>query len=110
MLGGFYWLLTKPSSPGKYDAFAQCLKEKQATFYGAFWCPHCKNQKAAFGSSAKYLPYVECSTPDGKGQLENCKNAGVESYPTWIFSDGSKETGEVSMEKLAEKTQCELPK
>ena len=34
--------------PGKYDGFAQCLKDKGATFYGAFWCPHCKAQKALF--------------------------------------------------------------
>ena len=51
-----------PAGPGKYDAFAQCLKDKGAVFYGAFWCPNCQEQKKLFDSSIKLLPYVECST------------------------------------------------
>ena len=95
--------------PAPYDAFAKCLKEKEAIFYGAFWCPHCQKQKAMFGASAKYLPYVECSTPDGKGQLPICTDKSVDGYPTWIFADGSRLSGEISLSKLAEKTSCELP-
>ena len=60
------------SLPGKYDDFAVCLKDKGATFYGAFWCPHCQAQKELFGRSEKLLPYVECSTPDGQAQLQVC--------------------------------------
>src|SRR5438067_1720350 len=56
------------NTPGKYDSFAKCLKSKRATFYGAFWCPHCQNQKTMFGKAAKYLPYFECSNPDGQSQ------------------------------------------
>lgn len=95
---------------GKYDTFAQCLKNKGATFYGAFWCPHCQNQKSMFGSSVDLLPYVECSTPDGQGQLQTCKDKNVTGYPTWVFPDGSRQSGEVSLEQLAQKTGCELPK
>jgi len=62
-----------------------------------------------FGASAKLLPYIECSTPDGRGQLPLCTDAGVTGYPTWLFADGTKESGEVSLEKLSEKTSCELP-
>lgn len=103
-------LLVKYSNtPSKYDGFASCLGEKGAKFYGAFWCPHCRNQKNIFGKSSKNLPYIECSTPDGNGQLAVCAEAGIESYPTWIFSDGSKENGELTLEKLAEKTTCQLP-
>lgn len=91
-----------------YDAFATCLKDKGAVFYGAFWCPHCKEQKAEFGSSAKLLPYVECSTPDGE-QDQICKDAKITGYPTWRFSDGSELTGAIPLTKLAEKTSCELP-
>ncbi len=98
-----------PSTLNKYDGFAQCLKDKGATFYGAFWCPHCKTQKKMFGSSVKLLPYVECSTPDGNSQTAECIAKKIESYPTWIFADGSQETGEVSLVKLAEKTSCVLP-
>ena len=43
------------SAPGPYDDFAQCLTENDAKMYGAFWCPHCKEQKAMFGSSWKYV-------------------------------------------------------
>lgn len=97
------------SQPGKLDAFAQCIKEKGALFYGAFWCPHCQAQKALFGRSTKYLPYVECSTSNGKDQLQICKDKLVQSYPTWDFADGERMNGEVSLEKLAEKTGCVLP-
>jgi thiol-disulfide isomerase/thioredoxin len=99
--------------PGKLDQFAQCLKDKGATFYGAFWCPHCKAQKAMFGSSAKLLPYVECSTPDGNSQTQICIDKKIESYPTWELADGTRlptESGSgVSLKTLAEKTGCVLP-
>jgi hypothetical protein len=98
---------TVPS--GKYDAFAQCIKDSGATFYGAFWCPHCAAQKALFGDSVKLLPYHECSTPDGNSQLADCTAAGVKQYPTWVFADHSTSTGEVPLATLAEKTGCTLP-
>ncbi|MFZ2484773.1 MAG: hypothetical protein WAX80_00150 [Minisyncoccia bacterium] len=111
VVAGVAWLIVTPARTrtGPLDAFATCIKDSGATFYGAFWCPHCQNQKAMFGVSAKLLPYVECSTPDGKGQLSVCKDAGVTGYPTWVFADGTRESGEVALEKLGEKTSCELP-
>lgn len=98
-----------PPGPGKYDQFAQCLKDKGAVFYGAFWCSHCQAQKKLFGSSAKLLPYVECSTLDGRSMLPVCTDKKIEGYPTWEFTDGSRMSGEISLEKLAEKTTCILP-
>ncbi len=106
----FYSLVYYPLQPGKLDDFAACLKDKGATFYGAFWCPHCQNQKQMFGKSVKLLPYVECSAPDGNSQLPVCNNKKIESYPTWEFKDGSRETGEVPLVTLSEKTGCQLPK
>ena len=97
------------SGPGKYDKLAMCIKEQGVIFYGAFWCPHCQRTKAMFGSSAKLLPYEECSTPDGKGQLQICKDKKVESYPTWVFADGSRLTGERTLQELSEKSGCVLP-
>lgn len=103
-------LLQKASNkPNPLDSFAACLSEKGATFYGAFWCPHCNNQKKLFGTSAKLLPYTECSTPDSKGTTQACQDAGIQSYPTWIFADGSRLTGEQTLQTLAEKTGCVLP-
>ena len=109
VIAGIVWLIQAPSKPGELDEFASCINDSGATFFGAFWCPHCQNQKAMFGSSAKLLPYVECSTPDGKSQLPLCTDADVTGYPTWEFADGTRESGEVSLERLSEKTNCPLP-
>jgi thiol-disulfide isomerase/thioredoxin len=102
-----------PAGPGKYDAFAICLKDKGAVLYGAFWCPHCQEQKKLFGTSQKFLPYVECSTADGQGQLQICKDQKIVGYPTWKLADGTvipNENGAgVSLETLAAKTSCPLP-
>lgn len=97
------------SRPSQLDGFAQCLKEKGVVFYGAFWCPHCANTKAMFGSSAKLLPYVECSTPNGQDQLEICKERKITNYPTWIFSDGTILTGERTLSELSQASGCSLP-
>ncbi|OGI64769.1 hypothetical protein A3H53_00495 [Candidatus Nomurabacteria bacterium RIFCSPLOWO2_02_FULL_40_10] len=100
----------KPIEPGKYDVFAQCLGEKGAIFYGAFWCSHCQAQKKLFGTSAKLLPYVECSNVNGQGQTQICIDKKIPSYPTWEFADGTRLNGEIPLAQLAEKTSCELPK
>ena len=98
-----------PVEPGKYDEFAQCIADSGATFYGAYWCSHCKAQKEMFGTSAKLLPYVECSTLDGRSQVQACIDKNIEGYPTWEFADGSRLSGEVALTVLAEKTSCTLP-
>ena len=105
-LGAAFFVKT---GPGDLDSFTQCLEDKGAIFYGAFWCPHCQRTKALFGNSAKLLPYVECSTPDGKSQLQECKDKEIKTYPTWIFTDGNILTGERTLQELAEKTACALP-
>ncbi len=111
VIGGLVILQQKSNKesgkPGQYNALATCLGEAGAKFYGAFWCPHCNNQKKAFGKSEELLPYVECSTPDGKGQTQVCIDNQIQSYPTWIFADGTRLTGEQTPEALAEKTACE---
>lgn len=110
VLGGIVWYGTRAGSgPGRLDSFAQCIKDSGAKFYGAYWCPHCQNQKKLFGNSAKLLPYIECSTPDGNNQTLECREKGIQSYPTWIFADGSIGGGEQSLEKLALATKCSLP-
>jgi thiol-disulfide isomerase/thioredoxin len=106
---GLYYVVVNARQPGKYDDFARCLNGKGAVFYGAFWCPHCQNQKALFGKSQKHLNYVECSTPDSRGQTAQCRDKKIEGYPTWEFADGSRESGELSLKRLATKTGCVLP-
>ncbi len=112
VVAGVIWLAKRPAKVGPLDSFATCIKDSGAKFFGAFWCPHCANQKAMFGSSAKLLPYVECSTPDGRNQLQVCTDAGVKGYPTWEFISGTstvRESGEVPLERLSELTSCQLP-
>ena len=101
------WYFTMPTKD--YTAFAQCISASGTKFYGAFWCPHCNDQKAMFGAAKGYLPYVECSTPDGQGQLDVCTNASVNGYPTWVFSDGTRLAGAQPLQTLADKTNCPLP-
>lgn len=106
LIGGYVWY---KNMPGQYDNFAQCIKDSGATFYGAFWCPHCQEQKKMFGNSARFLPYVECSTPDGQSTRINCQQKNVTQYPTWEFSDGTRQVGQMTFEALATKTSCALP-
>lgn len=97
---------TAPEDP-RASALAQCLTEKGVKFYGAFWCPHCVRQKKLFGASADKLPYIECSKPDNT-QTEECKNAGIEGYPTWINAQNERLSGELTFEQLAQFSGCTL--
>ncbi|MFA6355027.1 MAG: thioredoxin domain-containing protein [Candidatus Paceibacterota bacterium] len=109
LVGGFgVYSFLKPVPPSKLDGFAQCLKSSGAEFYGAFWCSHCKEQKDLFGSSFKYLPYIECANKDNS-QKQVCIDKKIEGYPTWVFKDGTRESGKMELTTLAQKTQCLLP-
>lgn len=97
------------AQPNQLDSFAKCLQENGTKMYGAFWCPHCQRTRAMFGSAVQYVPYVECSTPDGQGQTQICKDKGVSSYPTWIFPDGSTLNGEHTLAEISQASKCPLP-
>src|SRR3989344_1336147 len=101
-------LVYKNNRPGELDDFARCLEDNGAVFYGAFWCPHCQDQKEMFGNSERLLPYVECSTPSGQGTTSVCQQAGITAYPTWQFADGERITGVLSFSQLSERTGCVL--
>lgn len=94
--------------PTQLDVFAQCLADAGAKFYGAYWCPHCQAQKRLFENSKK-LPYVECSTPNGKAQTQECNEKNITGYPTWILLDGTRLDGEQTLATLGEKTNCVVP-
>lgn len=97
-----YWGKTAGPEDPWIRGLAEHLTKTNAKFYGAGWCPHCKEQKEMFGSSVKRVPYVECS-PGGPGtpQAAVCTAAGVESYPTWTI-DGQRYVGTQSLENLAQ--------
>jgi hypothetical protein len=105
---GLYFLL-RHKHDSRMDAFAQCLGTKGAKMYGAYWCPHCADQKELFGSSFQYAPYVECGIKGSRNQAQVCTDAGVKRFPTWTFADGARVEGEHSLEFLGEATGCPLP-
>lgn len=82
------------------ELLADRLRESGAVFYGAYWCPHCQNQKQMFGAAAASLPYVECDPRGTNAQTGACQAAGVQAYPTWVIG-GQKLEGEVSPSDLA---------
>ena len=94
----------------KYDSFARCLAGKNAKMYGLYWCPHCADQKHEFGSSFRYVPYVECASENDPHELTPaCKAAGVKLFPSWQFGADPPKEGVLSLEALSDKTGCSLP-
>ena len=91
------------SGPEKPEmvALIEHLKEIDAVFYGAYWCPRCQDQKKLFGASVKKIPYVECA-PNGRDGLRAavCEAKRIQSYPTWIINDRPY-TGLMSLKELA---------
>lgn len=93
----------------RLDAFAKCLAAKQARMYGAYWCPHCADQKAMFESSFQYVPYVECGVPGSRDEAPVCKDVGIKHFPTWQFAEGERQEGTQSLPSLSARTGCSLP-
>lgn len=96
------------AGPGEYDDFAQCLTESGTKMYGAYWCPHCQNQKTMFGNSWQYVDYVECDPRGNDANPQACQDAGIQGYPTWVFPDGSRRSGELPLRVLAQESGCSL--
>lgn len=91
------------------ETFGQCLTRRGATFYGASWCPVCKQQRRTLGRAMSRVRYVECSVGGKRGRNTSaCRKAGVRSYPTWVFADGSRVSGRQSLVNLASRTGCSL--
>jgi thiol-disulfide isomerase/thioredoxin len=112
LVGSFFVSNYYSNKPGNYDEFATCIANSGAKFYGAFWCPHCQAQKALFGKSKQYLPYVECSNPDMKTQTPICDEKKIEGYPTWEYQNGTttiRTSGEKTFQELSEMSGCALP-
>lgn len=95
---GYQYLNKDNNSSGQHDAFAEYLTEQGAIMYGTEWCSHCKNQKALFGDSFRYINYVDCDI-----NREVCVDAGVQGFPTWEIN-GELYSGEQSLERLSQLT------
>ena len=64
---------------------AEQLNTVGARFFGAHWCPACKEQMKLFGKQAGgNLSYGECGLPDKYPyQLKQCRDENIRSIPTW---------------------------
>jgi hypothetical protein len=94
----------------KYDSFAKCISSRNAKMYGLYWCPHCIDQKREFGSSFRYVTYIECASEENPRELTPaCKAAGAKLFPSWQFGSDPPKEGVLSLEALSEKTGCQLP-
>ncbi|MGI0489796.1 hypothetical protein ACN4EK_30645 [Pantanalinema rosaneae CENA516] len=84
------------------DALAKHLQQIGAKMYGAYWCPHCQQQKELFGSPtfSRYINYIECD-PRGQNAKPNlCRAAKIGGYPTWEIN-GKFYPGTQSLKSLA---------
>jgi len=100
-VGGGYALQDRQEPAGAYaEGLAKHLAASGAKFYGAYWCPHCAEQKRLFGQAARYLPYVECDPRSSEARPRECEAAGVRAYPTWVIR-GRKYEGTLPLEELA---------
>jgi len=89
------------------EALAGCIGDSGAVFYGAWWCPFCKRQKQEFASHAWLLPYVECYAEGTRELLPVCEDEEIKSFPTWVFPDGSSQSGLITPGRLARLTDCQ---
>jgi hypothetical protein len=95
-------------SQHKHDALARCLKDRGVKMYGAWWCPHCQEQKEKFGASFEYAPYIECGIEgDVHGKSQACKDDNISHYPTWQFPPAGERVERVfSLQELSDRTGC----
>ncbi len=94
--------ITTTSGPAEI-ALANHLKDIDATMYGAWWCPHCHDQKVFFGAeAAELIPYVECAEDGKNPQPKLCRaEPQVTGFPTWQIN-GEFYPGSQPLTRLAE--------
>ncbi len=100
---GIGWQIKSTSGNAEIQ-LAEYLTKQNAKMYGAYWCPHCYEQKQLFGKQAwEKVNYIECAADAKKykPQPEVCKNAGIKGFPTWEIN-GKLDPGMKKLSKLAE--------
>jgi uncharacterized membrane protein len=98
------------TSSGAEIELAKYLKQIGAKMYGAYWCPHCHDQKELFGKEAfSTIQYVECAPTGKDAQTALCekivptveKQTGRSfGFPTWEIK-GKFYSGTQSLEELS---------
>jgi glutaredoxin len=77
------WPITTQSGPAEIE-LADYLTAQGVLNYGAFWCPHCYEQKQLLGKEAfEKVTYIECDPAGKNPQTQACVDAGIRSFPTW---------------------------
>ncbi|MGG6294332.1 vitamin K epoxide reductase family protein [Leptolyngbya sp. AN02str] len=94
--------VTTVSGPAEIQ-LAEHLKQVGAVMYGAYWCPHCHDQKQLFGeTAAKQINYVECAPDGANSQTSLCQSkTEVRGYPSWEIN-GTFYAGTQTLQQLAE--------
>ncbi len=86
--------------------FAKCLSSRGAVMYGAYWCPHCAEQKATLGGGLPHIKYIECDAKSPDGRPELCQKANIQSYPTWIMPRQNPLIGSQTLAELSTWSGC----
>ena len=68
--------------------------------YGVYWCPHCQEQKAKFGTGRQRSALRRVRSPGREARPDLCTIAGVRNYPTWVIGNRRHE-GILTLEELA---------
>jgi glutaredoxin len=107
---GTVFFTVKSTSGQAEMALAQHLKQSGAKMYGAYWCPHCYEQKELLGQeAAKEILYVECAQDGKNSQTDLCMKVAEASekqtgqkfgFPTWEI-DGKFYPGRQTLQELA---------
>jgi hypothetical protein len=85
-------------STASQRGLAEHLRRRGYVFYGAWWCPACRQQMSLFGQpAAQRLPYLECEK--GAAGQQRCSQAGIRAYPTWM-KGGERREGVLTLEEL----------
>lgn len=88
-------------------ALAKHLTATGVKSYGAFWCPHCFEQKELFGKeAATEINYIECDPQGQNPQRDVCVAKGIQSFPTWEI-DGKLNPGVKLLDELAKLSEYE---
>lgn len=83
-------------------ALAKHLTATGAKMYGAYWCPHCQDQKKLFGEQGvAQMPYVECDPGGPNSQAGVCQSKQIKGYPTWEIN-GQRYSGTQTLQQLAQ--------
>ncbi|KGF71816.1 membrane protein [Neosynechococcus sphagnicola sy1] len=101
--------ITTTSGPAEL-ALAKHLHQIGAKEYGAYWCPHCFEQKLLFGQEASAIVnYIECDPKGKNGRPDLCQAAKIEGFPTWDIK-GQRLTGTQPLETLAQTSGYQGPR